>query len=210
MRRGWRTARDCSRSRRRWSEDGTPFARLRRCRLRRGALAPLLIASAAKQSILRSKERMDCFAALAMTLRDLGRSQPSDLTPASQTDPSTPDSALRSKPVSSRGCRPDLLFPSDGLDHGLVQLVPDEHFAAVFLRETLHQSLAVLEGAPGQVRRDTRIERSLALVRHDVNAGLFHRPNSAPPVQLTPSLRAQRSNPFFLCSARWIASLRSQ
>jgi uncharacterized protein (DUF1330 family) len=31
-----------------------------------------------------------------------------------------------------------------------------------------------------------------------------------PRVREPPSLRAQRSNPFFLCSARWIASLRSQ
>src|SRR3954468_15661899 len=29
-------------------------------------------------------------------------------------------------------------------------------------------------------------------------------------IPFTSSLRAKRSNPFFLCAARWIASLRSQ
>ena len=56
-----------------------------------------------------------------------------------------------------------------------MQLIPDEQLAAVLPGESRHDAFTVVVGAFRQITRDAHMERAVAPVRHDVNAGLFHR-----------------------------------
>jgi hypothetical protein len=68
----------------------------------------------------------------------------------------------------------DLFLARDCIDHGLVQLVPNKYFAAISRRETFSQTVAMFEGALGQIGCDACVKRSIALVGNDVNARLSH------------------------------------
>src|SRR6266700_6533596 len=107
----------------------------------------------------------------------------------------------------------DLLFASDRLGHALVQFIPNQHLAAIFLRESIKQPLAVLEGAPRQVGRNAGVESPVTLVCHDVDARLFHLLFSLlchrPETVIARSAATKQSTLFFP-ARQWIASLRSQ
>jgi hypothetical protein len=55
-----------------------------------------------------------------------------------------------------------------------VLFIPDQNFDAVFFAKSIDKSLFVLPDALDQIRRDANIQSSLAPIRQNVNAGLFH------------------------------------
>jgi hypothetical protein len=59
--------------------------------------------------------------------------------------------------------RLDLLFPCDGLDHGLVQFIPNQHLAAIFGRNDAagRHVIGRGHGRPGRSEHDQKARKKL-------------------------------------------------
>src|SRR3954462_2824730 len=96
-------------------------------RLNMSLVEIFVIASVAKQSTLRSRCQMDCFAALAMTARASKTSYQRFV----EVLPFRIEFLDQCQFLRATACF-DLLLAYDRLDHGVVQFVPDQHLATIF------------------------------------------------------------------------------
>ena len=128
---------------------------------------PPVIASVAKPSSLLVP--LDCRAALAMTgVGSRGRN------PVIQVIPLGIDRLDQRELFRPRPCL-DLLFATDGTFHRIGHFKPDEPLASVSFRKPIRDAFAMLPHALDKVRCDAGVKRAVALTRHDVDGGLFHR-----------------------------------
>lgn len=66
----------------------------------------------------------------------------------------------------------NLLLAQDRMFHCAVQLVPNQHLAAVALGEAVNCALLVLPRASGQIGRYASVERPILAVRHEIDGWL--------------------------------------
>src|SRR5262249_40514480 len=67
----------------------------------------------------------------------------------------------------------DVFLSRDGGAHLGMLLIPDENFAAVFLRESIDLAFSVLMCALNEIASDAEIDRAVASARHDVDSDEF-------------------------------------
>src|SRR5579884_730964 len=122
-------------------------------------------ATATKQSSFQERrQRLDCFAALAMTISDqlVEQIAPVRVRRFDKSELPFPQSGF------------DLLLPRDCIQHRREKLIPDQHLAAVSFRKAAADARAMLPNPLRQIRRDADVERTISTVRHHINCGLLH------------------------------------
>src|SRR5487761_1052906 len=89
-----------------------------------------------------------------------------------------------------------------------MQLIPNEHFAAVSFREAADYAGAMLPNSLRQVRGNPDIQRTVSTARHDIDYGLLHECFCIVIVAASRRHCEKRSDEAIQASPqRWIASL---
>jgi hypothetical protein len=89
-----------------------------------------------------------------------------------------------------------LLFPQYGQFHRSKLFIPNEHFAAIALREAFNQSFTMLINPLRKIGGNSSINNPIAPIRLDIDARIFHAKITLPPLRGA----SRRSNPVQPCT----------